>query len=246
MDTLLLTCHFLFGQKQLSLQTPRSRGLWVLLTGSDLFTQPRDKVSLAAHPGATSPLSLHMPPYPPSHQIPRTRWCCWQRLEPLSTLRQRCVWIPHAQGISPGLIRSSMMKWAERPQTPTAPSSNHSSLNWQSASHCPIGVKSWITFLFLSLSNYPHPLTCSLSHSDHVWLAFSLCYNAPYPHQPQLPPSLPLCLPRLVLALLLLLTDHNVLLRSLKHQSLTPTTCSCQSTFISHFLYLCVYLPYCF
>lgn len=53
MDTLLLTCHFLFEQKQLSLQTPHSGGLWVLLTGGDLFTQPQDKVSLLAHPGAT-------------------------------------------------------------------------------------------------------------------------------------------------------------------------------------------------
>lgn len=53
MDTLLLTCHFLFEQKQLSLQTPCSGGLWVLLAGGDLFTQPRDKVGLPAHPGAT-------------------------------------------------------------------------------------------------------------------------------------------------------------------------------------------------
>lgn len=53
MDTLLLTCHFLFEQKQLSLQSPCSGILWVLHTGSDLFTQPRDKVGLQAHPGAT-------------------------------------------------------------------------------------------------------------------------------------------------------------------------------------------------
>ena len=66
MDTLLLTCHFLFEQKQLSLQTPCSGGLWVLLTGSDLFTQPRDKVGLPAHPGATptTTFAAHAPPSP--------------------------------------------------------------------------------------------------------------------------------------------------------------------------------------
>ena len=64
MDMLLLTCHFMFEQKQISLQTPCSRDLGVLLTGSDLFTQPLDKVALLAHPGATpSPPS---PPFPPS------------------------------------------------------------------------------------------------------------------------------------------------------------------------------------
>lgn len=78
-DTLLLTCHFLFEQKQVSLQTPRSSGLWVLLLGRDLFTQPRDKVGLLVHPGATittttfpsrapaQPSSLHPPPYPTRH-----------------------------------------------------------------------------------------------------------------------------------------------------------------------------------
>lgn len=69
-DTLLLTCHFLFGQKQASLQTPRSGGLWALLLGRDLFTQPRDKVGLLVHPGATitaSTFPSRAPPPPPNH-----------------------------------------------------------------------------------------------------------------------------------------------------------------------------------
>ena len=100
MDTLLLTCHFLFEQKQLSLQSPCSGMLWVLLTGSDLFTQPRDKVGLQAHPGATVTTATFL-----SHTTlpasPRTRWCCWQ--SPLSTpqYRRRCVWSSMCSGSWP-------------------------------------------------------------------------------------------------------------------------------------------------
>lgn len=146
------------------------------------------------------------------------------------------------------------MKWAERPQPQPAPASNHSSLNWQGSSHGPKGVKSWITFSFLSLSNYPHPLTCSPSHSGYVWLASPLCYfyNAPYSpahRQPQLPPiSPPLSAwigPHSITATH---TDHTVLccFTRRRHQSLTPTTYSCHSPLISHFLYFHVSLPDCF
>lgn len=200
MDTLLLTRHFLFEQKQLSLQTPCSGCLWLLLKGSDLFTQPRDKVGFPTHPGATPiPSTPHVPPLQPPLQLPKTWWCCWWRLEPLSTLHPRCVWSPCAQGFGPGLIRSSMTKWAERPQPQPAPASNHSSLNWQGSSHGPTGVKSWITFSFLSLSNYPHPPTCSPSQSDYVWLASSLSYFT-MPHNPSAAtPTLPHLLPSVCL-----------------------------------------------
>ncbi|TNN89526.1 hypothetical protein EYF80_000129 [Liparis tanakae] len=71
-DTLLLTCHFLFEQKQLSLRTPCSGGLWVLLAGCDLFTQPRDKVGLPAHPGATPTpkTTTTLPPHTPLSPLP--------------------------------------------------------------------------------------------------------------------------------------------------------------------------------
>lgn len=74
MDTLLLTCHLLFEQKQLSLQTACSGGLWVLLTGSDLFKQPRDKAGLPAHPGAirtTTTSTTTIPP--PFFALPHAR-----------------------------------------------------------------------------------------------------------------------------------------------------------------------------
>lgn len=121
-DTLLLTCQFLFEQKQVSLQTPCSSGLWALLLGRDLFTQPRDKVGLLVHPGATittttfpftcapAKPSFHPPLSSSPHQVPRTGRCCRWRPGLLGSLRQRCVWSPCAQGVGPGLIRSSMMK----------------------------------------------------------------------------------------------------------------------------------------
>ncbi len=190
MDTLLLTCHFLFEQKQLSLQTPCSGGLWVLLTGSDLFTQPRDKVGLPAHPGATlttitttTTTTSALPPHAPPPRYPEHDGADGREAGALQYPPSEVCLELRAQGVSPGLIRSSMMKWVERPQPEPAPASNHSSLNWQGSSHGPIGVKSWITFSFFSLSNYLHHLTCSLSHSDYVWLAPSLCYfyNTPSP-----------------------------------------------------------------
>ena len=72
-DTRLLTCHFLFEQKQVSLQTPCSSGLWVLLLGRDLFTQPRDKVGLLVHPEATittTTFPSRAPPRPPPTVLP--------------------------------------------------------------------------------------------------------------------------------------------------------------------------------
>lgn len=76
-----------------------------------------------------------------------------------------------------------MTKWAERPPPQSASASNHSSLNWQGSSHGPTGVKSWISFSFLALSNYPHPPTCAPSQSDYVWLASSLSHST-MPHNP--------------------------------------------------------------
>ena len=175
-------------------------------------------------------------PLPSPLQIPRTWWCCLCRLEPLSTLRQRCVWSPRARGVGPGLIRSTMMKWAERPQPQPAPASNHSSLNWQGSSRGPIGVKSWITFSFLSLSNYPHPPPNFLSVSLRLCMArlFSLLLlQCPLPTPPPSSGS--------VLTLLLLLADHTVLycLAHQRHQSLTPTTYSCQSPLIPLSIFPC-------
>lgn len=96
MDTLLLTCHFLFEQKQLSPQTPCSGGLWVLLAGSDLFTQPRDKSGSPSSPWSNthqqqhhSPHSHAVPP-PPSDPLrappptPRTGRCSWWSLSTAS------------------------------------------------------------------------------------------------------------------------------------------------------------------
>lgn len=89
-----------------------------------------------------------------------------------------------------------------------------------------------------------HPLTCApCFRSDYVWLALSLCYiyNVPYLCQPQPPPSHlcpSLCLNR---SSTLIIATHrpqcSLQLHSLRHQCLTPTTCSCQSPRISHFLY---------
>lgn len=106
MDVLLLSCHFLFEQKQLSLQTPCSGGPWLLLSGSDLFTQPRDKVALPARPGATSTPTIGTTPLSSSYPGPAGVY--WQELEPLSTLNQSGAL--SALGGGPGLIRSSMMK----------------------------------------------------------------------------------------------------------------------------------------
>lgn len=102
---------------------------------------------------------------------------------------------PRARGVSPGLIRRSMMKWSERPQPQSAPASNHSSLNWKSSSQGPTGVKSWITFLFLSLSNYLHPLTCSVSLKLCMARLSSLLLPRCHP-SPSLLPASPACLHR--------------------------------------------------
>ncbi|CAB1416336.1 unnamed protein product [Pleuronectes platessa] len=87
--------------------TPYSEGLWVLLTGSDLFTLPRDKVGLPAYPWSNTHRTC--PSRTPLH-MPRTRRCCRWRPGPLGTLHLRCVWSPRAPGVGSGLIRSSMMK----------------------------------------------------------------------------------------------------------------------------------------
>lgn len=158
MDVLFLTCHFMFEQKQLSLQTPCSTGLWVLLTGTDLFTQPLDKMPLPAHPGATPTITA--PPVPPPslhYSLPTPRSWWYLLAEANAPQYSHSEWSPLALGDCSGLIRSFMMKWAERPQLHPAPASNHSSLNWWGSSHSPTGFKSWITFLFRSLSNYLHP-----------------------------------------------------------------------------------------
>lgn len=106
MDTLLLTCHFLFEQKQLSPQTPCSGGLWVLLAGSDLFTQPRDKSGSPSSPWSNTHQQQHHSPHshavppplssPPANTQDRTLFL----MEPLNALHQRCVWSPLVLGES--------------------------------------------------------------------------------------------------------------------------------------------------
>lgn len=123
------------------------------------------------------------------------------------------------------------MKWAERPQSEPAPASNHSSLSEWGSSHGPIGFKSWITFLFLSLSNYLHPLTCSVS--------LKLCmarFSPLHCNNPSTPTPTPHPLPPHSIT-----AAHGphctVLYRFAhwRHQSLTPTTYSSQSHLISRF-----------
>lgn len=120
MDTLLLTCHFLFEQKQLSPQTPCSGGLWVLLAGSDLFTQPRDKSGSPSSPWSNthqqqhhSPHSHAVPPAPPTPLKP-PRQHPGQDVVPDGASQRPPSEVhlepPCARGVGPGLIRSSMMK----------------------------------------------------------------------------------------------------------------------------------------
>lgn len=112
---------------------------------------------------ASSPWSNthHHPPVPPpslqllSPPTPRSWW--YLLAEANAPQYSHSEWSPLALGDCSGLIRSFMMKWAERPQLHPAPASNHSSLNWWGSSPGPTGFKSWITFLFRSLSNYLHP-----------------------------------------------------------------------------------------
>lgn len=142
---------------------------------------------------------------------------------------------PRARGVSPGLIRRSMMKWSERPQPQSAPASNHSSLNWKSSSQGPTGVKSWITFLFLSLSNYLHPLTCCVSLKLCMARLSSLLLPRCPPHR-FCPPPPPACIG--LHSITATHRPHCTVLYCFthqRHQSLTPTTYSSQSHLISHF-----------
>lgn len=113
MDTLLLTCHFLFEQKQLSPQTACSGGLWVLLAGSDLFTQPRDKSGSPSSPWSNTHQQQHHsphshadpPPFPTAPPTPEPPPANTQDgtvflVEPLNALHQRCVWSPLVLGES--------------------------------------------------------------------------------------------------------------------------------------------------